>query len=228
MKKCKNCGINDAIQYSKYTTGEFCSSKCARGYSTKEKRKEINEKVSKNLTGRKTRNYVSLIKESKIRSQIKKEYQNITFEERCKLINEKRKNTNNNKILNADYSTLKYERLRKRIILEQNNKCNKCGLNEWLGENIIFELEHIDGDHSNNERTNLEALCPNCHSLTPTWRGRNKNTNIKKITDDELFKALYTHNFNIRQSLLSVGLAGKGGNYKRCYRLKKEYEEIIL
>ena len=113
--------------------------------------------------------------------------------------------------------------------MEQNNKCNKCGLFEWFGEKITFELEHIDGNHSNNERTNLEALCPNCHSLTQEqWRGRNKQSNIHKISDEQLFKVLIENNFNMRQSLLSVGLAGKGGNYKRCYRLKKEYEEIIL
>ena len=59
MKKCKNCGINDAIKYSKYTTGEFCSAKCARGFSTKEKRTEINLNVSKKLLGRKTNHYLS-------------------------------------------------------------------------------------------------------------------------------------------------------------------------
>lgn len=47
--KCKNCE-NDAIKYSKYSKGEFCSKKCACAYSTKDKRLEINEKVSKTLT----------------------------------------------------------------------------------------------------------------------------------------------------------------------------------
>jgi hypothetical protein len=48
--KCKNCNEKDAVKYSKYSNGEFCSRKCARGFSTKAKRKEINEKVSKTLT----------------------------------------------------------------------------------------------------------------------------------------------------------------------------------
>lgn len=51
--KCKNCEKNDAIKYSKYSTGEFCCRECARGFSTKNKRSEINEKVSKKLVGRK-------------------------------------------------------------------------------------------------------------------------------------------------------------------------------
>ena len=50
--KCKNCETNDAVKYSKYSIGEFCSRECARAYSTKEKRKETNDKISKKLKGR--------------------------------------------------------------------------------------------------------------------------------------------------------------------------------
>ena len=50
--KCKNCKQKDTAKYSKYTSGEFCSRECARAYSTKNKRKEINEKIRKSLTGR--------------------------------------------------------------------------------------------------------------------------------------------------------------------------------
>jgi len=49
--KCNNCNDNEATQYSKYTSGEFCSRGCASSYSTKNKRLEINEKVSKKLKG---------------------------------------------------------------------------------------------------------------------------------------------------------------------------------
>jgi len=47
--KCKYCNERDAVKYSKYSSGEFCSRECACGFSTKAKRKEINEKVSKTL-----------------------------------------------------------------------------------------------------------------------------------------------------------------------------------
>ncbi len=221
MKKCKNCQENDAVMYSKYTTGDFCSSKCARAYSTKEKRVDINKKVSDKLIGRKTREYQTIIK-------IKQE-KIINIDDvlkRWKETGEKVRNTNNKKILEADYSTLSYERLKKRILLEQNNKCNRCGLNEWLGEKITLELEHKDGNHHNNLRENLEALCPNCHSLTPTWRGRNKFSNKNKISDELLLISLINHNFNMRQALLEVGLAAKGGNYNRCHKLKKEYDDL--
>lgn len=48
---CKNCNKKEAIKYSNYTSGEFCSKECARAYSTKLKRSEINKKVSETLTG---------------------------------------------------------------------------------------------------------------------------------------------------------------------------------
>lgn len=52
--------------------------------------------------------------------------------------------------------------------------CNSCGLTEWLNKPIPLELEHKDGNSSNNKLENLELLCPNCHSFTSTYRGKNK------------------------------------------------------
>lgn len=54
------------------------------------------------------------------------------------------------------------------------HKCNNCNLTDWLGKPIPLELEHIDGNSSNNKLENLELLCPNCHSFTDTYRGKNK------------------------------------------------------
>lgn len=50
--KCKNCELKEGVKYSKYSTGDFCCRECARGFSTKEKRKNINNAVSKKLKGR--------------------------------------------------------------------------------------------------------------------------------------------------------------------------------
>lgn len=65
----------------------------------------------------------------------------------------------------------------KRYLIDKfGEKCMKCG---WCERNkftnlIPIELEHIDGDFLNNKVENLELLCPNCHSLTKTYKGANK------------------------------------------------------
>ena len=53
-------------------------------------------------------------------------------------------------------------------------KCINCGCDgNWQGGKIALEIDHIDGDNTNNELSNLRYLCPNCHALTDTYRGRN-------------------------------------------------------
>ena len=130
-----------------------------------------------------------------------------------------RKNIRKEKLLNEDFNTLKFDRLRERVFLEQGNKCNRCNLNEWMGKLLSLELDHKDGNNLNNARGNLEGLCPNCHSLTPTWRGRNRKDLIKtKITTEEDMVKAYLEAGNIRQCLLKLGLAAKGANYGRVKR----------
>ena len=67
----------------------------------------------------------------------------------------------------------------KRWLLEQcGHKCPKCGWGEIhpITGKVPLEVNHIDGDSTNNNPNNLEVLCPNCHSLTPNFRALNKKS----------------------------------------------------
>lgn len=52
--------------------------------------------------------------------------------------------------------------------------CYECGLVEWRGKKLSLHLDHINGRKRDNRLENLRLLCPNCHSLTDTYGGRNK------------------------------------------------------
>jgi 5-methylcytosine-specific restriction endonuclease McrA len=59
-------------------------------------------------------------------------------------------------------------------------KCELCGWCEMsVDGRIPIELDHINGDHMDNRIENLRILCPNCHSLQLTHRGKNKKTALK-------------------------------------------------
>jgi len=99
-------------------------------------------------------------------------------------------------ILVKDYE-YSSNKLRKRLIAEglKEHRCECCGLNEWLGDLIPLELDHIDGDHYNNTLENLKILCPNCHAKTPTYRGKNKRSKnsqtLKNKTQITKIKKIY-------------------------------------
>lgn len=112
---------------------------------------------------------------------------------------------------------------RDKILLDQDKKCGKCEAKDWFGVPLTLEIDHINGDHQDNHRENLIALCPNCHSITPTWRGKNK-TSCNKVSDEEALKSLKTEP-TIRQALIKCGLSPRGGNYKRFTKLKESIDK---
>lgn len=65
--------------------------------------------------------------------------------------------------------------LRRRLLREGvfDHRCASCEGSSWLGGPIPLQLDHVDGDRTNNELENLRLLCPNCHALTDTYCGRN-------------------------------------------------------
>ena len=67
--------------------------------------------------------------------------------------------------------------LRTRLVREGRElKCEICSLTDWQEKPITLHLDHIDGDGRHNHPLNLRFLCPNCHSQTETYGGRNAGT----------------------------------------------------
>ncbi len=57
------------------------------------------------------------------------------------------------------------------------NVCEECGLSEWRGKRLAIQIDHRNGVRDDHRIENLRMLCPNCHSQTETFAGRNPNRN---------------------------------------------------
>lgn len=107
----------------------------------------------------------------------------------------------------------------------RGHQCECCGNTNWLNQPITLEIHHIDGDNLNNELSNLQLLCPNCHSQTDNWRGKNISKIQKTDTiSEEDFVQVLKGSPNIRQALLKLGLSAKGANYNRAHELIVKYQ----
>mgnify|MGYP006157678495 FL=1 len=78
-------------------------------------------------------------------------------------------------ILEGNHPSYQTNKLRIRLIKEgiKSHECECCGVTKWLDNPISLELDHIDGNRNNHKLSNLRILCPNCHSQTSTYRGKN-------------------------------------------------------
>jgi hypothetical protein len=113
-------------------------------------------------------------------------------------------------------------RLKARIIRKglKDYVCSRCGISEWQGEKLTLHLDHINGMRDDDRLENLRFLCPNCHSLTETYCGRNN-----KIYPDGKFckcgKEIY------RDSEKCGSCAGKDKPTKITWPKKEELLEML-
>jgi len=78
---------------------------------------------------------------------------------------------------NSTYTTT--VKLKKRLIIAGMliESCALCGIGvRWNDMPLVLQLDHINGIHSDNRLTNLRLLCPNCHSQTDTYAGKNRTS----------------------------------------------------
>ena len=72
-----------------------------------------------------------------------------------------------------------------RLVAEglKENRCEACGLSEWLGQSLSMALHHVNGDGRDNRLENLQLLCPNCHSQTDNFSARNRRPKLRVVPD---------------------------------------------
>lgn len=97
-------------------------------------------------------------------------------------------------------------------------KCNACGIHEWNGQSLSLQLDHINGENNDHRLENLRFLCPNCHSQTPTFCGKNVNTGKCKVTDEVLLATLQKSD-TIHEALRKLNLSVGKWHYERAERL---------
>jgi len=170
-KSCQYCGSEYYIRPSRYEESKFCSRIChdkGKTYSDGRKRVSKEKVVAIRLKER--------LSVRDIADRLNISYSTVARHVKAHPLTEKeRRQINADKQKRKRWGDCKSKVSRKRFLIEERGyRCERCEIEKWQGKRIVMELNHIDGDTGNNRKDNLELLCPNCHSQTPTWCGRNK------------------------------------------------------
>ena len=78
-------------------------------------------------------------------------------------------------ILDGKHPTFQSNKLKNKLFEAgiKQKVCERCGLDQWFGADLPLELNHINGNSQDHVLSNLEILCPNCHSQTDTYKNKN-------------------------------------------------------
>jgi hypothetical protein len=171
IKKCIHCDINFTSLI--IDNRKYCSQSCSAKENNRlyiKKPKKINDKLNDSCTlNNKLNSSCNCLNCGLQLNNSSKLYCN----QNCFHDFYKKKITN---LINDGDTSLNSRNYKKYLIEKYGNKCMECGWGEKnpKSNTIPIELEHIDGNSDNNNLDNLKLLCPNCHSLTPTYKGANR------------------------------------------------------
>lgn len=187
-KYCLQCG--KLIPYEK-RENKFCSSSCAAVYNNtgRVRNKKTREKKSRKLQEKNNGEYKSLPETADINGkryckfcgkELARRNDAIFCSLRCQQRYHqeeyvKRWKRGEENGIKGEYGISNH--IRRYLLEKYDCKCQKCGWgikNEYTNK-YPLEVHHIDGDYTNNKEENLQLLCPNCHSLTETYKSHNKN-----------------------------------------------------
>ncbi len=108
------------------------------------------------------------------------------------------------------------------LIKKRSHRCEKCENTVWMDKPIALERHHIDGDTKNNIDTNLQLLCPNCHAMTPNYRGKNKKSHPPRKSDADI-AAVIPKCQSIKEALRVLKMTGFGQSYTRIKKVMQKY-----
>lgn len=182
---CKNCDkeFNQRNVSEKYLK-IFCNSSCAASYNNKHKDRVCNYKKTATCVQCNI-DFLYVSSSSKGLYCSNKCHKDHMFFQ---------------KIEEANKGLINGVTLKKVLISQRGNKCEWCNVSSWNGKPLTLHMDHINGNSDDNLPSNLRLLCPNCHSQTETYGGKNrKNTKrssyMKRYRIKNLHKVVRTAGF---------------------------------